>query len=426
MRLPAFWLAALAATAAAAERLPAQAPAQPPSVIRTPGGSAAEVGGRTLNQWISDLRHPDPSVREEAIRSIILFGPEGARAVPQIVERLSDRDSSPRVKAAIALGVLPVADKDTHKVVEALGNLLQNDGQSIVRYHAAVTLNRFGEDARGAAGALAAHAADSASWEIRHACVTALRRAGRDPRGGPYPGVTRALLGALNDSTFQVRFEAIQAIGALGQPGDAALLAQVRRALEDKAQRSGDKVTVIWCYTALMALDRVDDKAVQVIVKYLRDRQHSEVRVRAHAARALGVMHVQSAVPALVAALDDKEPVVAMACWALGTIGEPGHEATAAVIGLLRSRDVAVRCDAAQGLGLMGRRGRPAVPALIEMLKDPEPAAITAACWALGEIADPESPAVAALAQLNTRKDVEDQLHLAAQAALDQIRKLKR
>lgn len=46
-----------------------------------PGEKAAdkptinEIGGKTLNQWIAETKNADAGVRENAVRTIMLFGP---------------------------------------------------------------------------------------------------------------------------------------------------------------------------------------------------------------------------------------------------------------------------------------------------------------------------------------------------------------
>lgn len=401
----------------------AQAP-----VTRSPGDNlVAEVGGKSLKQWMDELKHADPSVREEAIRALTLFGPEAARAVPLVVERLQDGDSSPRVKAVIALNMLEIHKEDVPRVVAALGQRLLNDNQSVVRYQAATTLQRFGEDARGAQAGLAKGVTDPATWEIRHACVIALRKAGRDPKGGPNHMVERALLEAIRDPTFQVRLEAVMALGALGVPDDPALLLTVVKGLQERLI-DRDPTVKIWAHVALMALDKVSDTSVQAVIKFLK---HNELKVRVHAARGLGAMGAKgkAAIPALIAALQDKEvPAVAAAGWALGQMDELAGSTRAALTDLLKNPEPAMRAAGAQALGNAGPKARAAIAPLIELVQDKEqpPFVVATACWALGEIADPAGPAPAALTAVVQRKDVDESLKQVARDALEQIRKPKK
>src|SRR4051794_23385289 len=121
---------------AATERLPAQPrPSQPPAQQpgprpgmppqgqpggAMPGGSGtasaasapvpnapapvSEVGGRKFEEWLREVENPDPSVRAEAIRIIVQFGPAPRRAIPALVKQVKQlNDLSPQAMAIIAL-----------------------------------------------------------------------------------------------------------------------------------------------------------------------------------------------------------------------------------------------------------------------------------------------------------------------------------
>ena len=168
-----------------------------PSTLSAPP-VVTEVGGKTLSQWIADLKHADPSVREEAIRAIVLFGPAASEAVPHLVDRLQDNDASPRCKAVIALGMIKIDEKYRSHVVDAVGTRLMDDSQAMVRYDAAVTLAELGADSKGALAAILHGVEDPSSWEIRRVAIEALVVAGQTPMG-PDVRATHALLVALSD-----------------------------------------------------------------------------------------------------------------------------------------------------------------------------------------------------------------------------------
>jgi HEAT repeat protein len=402
--------------------------------VRSPNdNTVVEVGGKTYKQWVDDLKSPDASVREEAIRSLVFFGHDSVRAIPLIVERLQeDRDCSPRVKAAIALGMIQVPKEDIPNVARALGQRLLQDSQAIVRYYSATTLNNFGEDAKYALAGLVKGVSDPATWEIRHACIAALRTAGRDPHGGPNVNVEHALVSALHDPTYRVRLEAILALGALGRPEDKNLFLTVTRALQDRLTSERDPAVKIWVYVALMALDEVTDKSLQAVVRYLK---HSDVKVRIEAARGLGGIagKIKSKTPivepALVAALQDKDvTVVGAAASALAEMDELSGTAKSNLLDLLKSPEPTIRATVAQALGLAGIKARSAVPALTAIVRDKDqpPFVVASACWALGEIGEPDAATVAALNAVGQRKDVDESLKQEAQRALEQINKLKK
>jgi HEAT repeat protein len=402
--------------------------------VRSPNdASVVEIGGKNFKQWMDDLKSPDASTREEAIRAVVLFGFDAPKAVPELVKRLQDFDSSPRVRAAIALSMIDVRKEDVPSVVQALGQRLQEDPQAIVRYYAATTLHYFGESARGALPGLVKGVNDRSTWEIRHACIIVLRAATRDTTGSQLTGtqlasVEHALIEALRDTTYQVRLEAIMTMISIGRPNDPILYSAVKKALEDRLV-DRDQTVKVWAYAALMAMeDSVDKKHLQATIKFLT---HKEAKVRTNAARALGSLgtRAKGAESALVDTLGDKEAtVVGAAAWALTQMEGLSGGSRAALLGALKSPDAAVRGAVVQSLGHSGIKARAAVPALVELLqdKDQPPFVLASACWALGEIGDNDAKVETALRTISERKDADESLKREAQTALEQVRKLKR
>src|SRR5438309_7274143 len=67
------------------------------------------LAGKTLDDWIKELRSTDPSVKENVLRTIPLFGDKAAKAVPAIIDHLNPGyDVSVRVNACVALMSLKV------------------------------------------------------------------------------------------------------------------------------------------------------------------------------------------------------------------------------------------------------------------------------------------------------------------------------
>jgi HEAT repeat protein len=350
---------------------------QPSSKGSDPDGTPVEIGGKTLHQWMSQLKSGDPSVRAEAIVNIVQFGDGARAAVPQIVERCRDHEVSPRCKAVLALKYLAVEEKDVPRVVEALAQRLLEDGQAIVRYEAAVALARYTDKAKPAIVALLHGMEDPICWEIRQTCISDLRLAAADPKVGPDPRVTRALIKAMYDRVEKVRMEATITLGAMGRPHDPNVLAAVVRALQDNI-KSKDKILALWSNVSLMALDdKVTDKSVQAIVKLL-DSPEREHRVQAlYALRAIGPK-AKSAVSQVLEALEDKEKqVVSAACLALA------------------------------GMNVHTSRVN---EALIKATQRKEKQIIFNACSALVELGDPTPDVVAALRAVTERKELDDEL----------------
>lgn len=279
------------------------------------------VGGRGLNEWITDLKNADPSVRERAIRAVVMFGPLASQAIPTIIERTNDKDGSPRIRAVMALGMMDLADRDIPKVVEALVRRIGNEPQAVIRYQAMISLARFQPiDAKSAIPSLAKEVEDINTWEIRKLAVSLLASLGYDDSKGPDPLALKGLITALKDPAIQVKQEAVYGLATIGRPADAALATSVKNAFTGLLTNP-DKGIAIWANVGLINLDKPDGKLLSNISRHLDD-QRADVRVLA--ARALGTMGklAEFTIPELTRALNDKEPEVQMmAAWALAMMG---------------------------------------------------------------------------------------------------------
>ncbi len=67
--------------------------------------------GRTLTQWIADLKAPAPQTRNAAAYEIAGMGPAAAPAVPALIEALGDAETTVRFPATVALGEIGPAAK---------------------------------------------------------------------------------------------------------------------------------------------------------------------------------------------------------------------------------------------------------------------------------------------------------------------------
>jgi HEAT repeat protein len=322
------------------------------SLVVEPGREVKEVGGRSLERWMADAIHDDPSIRAQALTNIPLFGDAAVTAVPTVLTRMHDGDASPRVKAVMALSVMAIRERDIPKVVEALGQRLAGapptirpDSQAIVRYQAAQTLRRFPQDLHELVPVLARGAVDRDAWEIRHTCVVLLRQAGWTKEKGPDPAATRALLAALDDHASQVKLEAIMGLGAMGRPPEPMLYARVVSALKPFARLTNSpsmasRLLALWAHVSLMALDeKVTDTALDHIVKFYVNAKEREMRVQG--LTALGAMGTKahSRIKDVLYHLDDPEPaVVVAACTTLSRMEDNAPENIEALIRVTRRK----------------------------------------------------------------------------------------
>ena len=77
------------------------------------GATAKEpvADGRTLSQWVADLKAVAPQTRNAAAYEISGMGPAAAPAVPALIEALDDSEPSVRFPVTVALAEIGPAAK---------------------------------------------------------------------------------------------------------------------------------------------------------------------------------------------------------------------------------------------------------------------------------------------------------------------------
>jgi HEAT repeat protein len=416
------------AAVAVALLLPAGAPAAD-SPTPTAPPEITEVGGKKLKEWIADLkRMDDPSLREEAIRAIVLF-PNAKEALPALLDRIHDPDESPRIRAVQALRMIQIDDKDKADVAKKLGERLNGaESQGPIRYDLAVTLGGLGKDAKEALPGLLYGAEDQSSYDIRKVCIAVAAQAGMIDKA-PDAKVTRTLVRVLgNDRAAQVRLQCIKSMAQMGKPPDEGLLASevaaVRAAMKDR-----DKTVVIWAHLSMMALDKIDKDDIDYLTANTKPPELDRIRVQAIGALGMVGTKEKQVVSTLIDLLADKEPdIVAAACQALGNVGDPGEKAEAALIAVAKDEklDQNLRFEAIYALAAIGTKGKLAVTAVIELLADKDPNVIVTACYALGLMGEPGGAAEQALTNLSLNMNVSESVRKYAKSILEVLAKPKK
>ncbi|HEX6064522.1 MAG TPA: M56 family metallopeptidase, partial [Longimicrobiales bacterium] len=187
----------------------------------------------------------------------------------------------------------------------------------------------------------------------------------------------QSLISALNDADAEVRFSAIQSLGALE---DERAIAALSKALREDTDARVRKM-------AAWALGNIEDvRALPALTHALKNDR--DIEVRRTAVWAMGQIEDRAAVPALTDAMRDSDAEVrAMTIWALGQIED--RSAVPALGQALRSDDVAVRRQAAWALGQI--EDASAVPALATALRDSDAEVRSTVVWALGQIESPNA-----------------------------------
>jgi HEAT repeat protein len=335
------------------------------------------LSGKTLPQWIADIKDNDPGVREMGIQAVVLFYTSAPNemskrlvrrmAGKRIINELGDKDPSIRANAAVALGTMGAEPEDAQACLRGLGELL-HDSQMIVRFRAASAIAGYGPYARDLIPQLNNAMGDRlASWEVHKAVALALGTTGMDPKlvmpkkpeskgekaeddsksdkssaeskDGPNPIAVRSLATALrNDPCADVRLEIVRSLLRFGKPPASAepQRAMINRALQG-ALHDRDKSVVIWARVGLMGLDKPNTKSISEIAHCLKS-EHVTVRMNA--------------------------------AWALATMGVEAKGHTEELIGALEDSEASVVYYAVKALQQLGRQGEAAVPSLKRLAAD--------------------------------------------------------
>lgn len=328
-----------------------QAQSQPkPPAQRSELTASSIVGGKTLDQWVADLKDRDLSVRGNALATLRLYGPAARGKVRDVILLTTQKDVSLRVNAVIALGAIGLDVQDIPVGVTALTNLL-SDSQLIIRYQAAMTLASLGPDARSAIPRLLVLAKDPGAWELRKAAVSALGSVAEDTQSGPDPRALQGIIEALSDYAYMVRLEAVLAIIILGPPAQLKDKQAVERALGILMQNERNKIVQIWTRVAVMRMEKPSELHLGAIARYLKN---PEAQARSHAARALGTLGRESKGQvtelANAAASEQDDITLYWMLWALGRMEEAAKAAVPTLMQLQQHKEPAIRQAATDAL----------------------------------------------------------------------------
>jgi HEAT repeat protein len=312
-----------------------------------------EIAGKSLKQWVAEIKDPDPGVVENAIRTVLHFGRDAREAGPNLILQLDSLDASLRANSAIALGTLnkELSSGDITKAVEKLGNHVTDDSQMVVRFHCVLALSKFGADAKPALSKLISASQDTRCWEIRKMGVIALAAVAGDRDKGPDARAIAALREALvNSNCSEVRQEAAVALAILGRPSSVPEALATAEALKGKFSDK-DKSVCVWARVAYMAFDEINETQLKEVTKYLKS---PDVATKGSTLRALSTIgaKAEAHIPEMIALLHDKEPTVA---------------AAAASALVLMDRD---SLDNRKDAKVTARLKKEVVPVLNELLKD--------------------------------------------------------
>jgi HEAT repeat protein len=110
------------------------------------GATAKEpvADGRTLSQWVADLKAVAPQTRNAAAYEISGMGPAAAPAVPALIEALDDSEPSVRFPVTVALAEIGPAAK---AAVPKLKKMMEEEINDEIAAAAKRALRRIQPDA---------------------------------------------------------------------------------------------------------------------------------------------------------------------------------------------------------------------------------------------------------------------------------------
>jgi HEAT repeat protein len=353
--------------------------------------------GRSLPQWVADLKDEQPRVRRSAAFVLGKVGSPQAQAA--LLDALKDRDASVREAAAFALG--EIRPRPPEAVAATLPGLFEalRDADPRVRRSAACSLGKSGSLAAGAAPQLREALRDPAAT-VRQNAAWALGQFGEDAGREAVDDLARLLGG---DPDPLVRRDAAQALGKMGRDARPALPLLLGRFKSDE-----DAVVRKTALDAVVGVVTPDDTAVLDDLRAaLKDRDADVARSAAFALANIGGDGAADALPVLGRALEDGDvPTRRLAATALANVAHHTPAALPDLTTALQDPDAVVRRCAALGLGNLGPRGRSAVPALIKALRPAEDEEVRKfAAEALGNIDPNDSAVIAALLPLLEEKE---------------------
>lgn len=395
------------------------------------GGLNARAEDQEVSSYVNQIDRGKPDEKATAIRMLGEIGPAASESVPALIKVLASKELELRYEAIVALGQINSESKQT---VPALVRILSEPTPSL-RHAAIDALRKFGHDANTAIPQLKKLMSDKEPL-ISVGAARAIAEI-ETPQGPDSAEAITALIAGLKNPHQEVSVEAVQGLAAIGGQAVPA----IERLIGGSSTQSS--------LNACDALGAIGPPAASAVNQLIATAKSSDVSSRQHATRALGEIgpEAKSAVPTLIAALDDSDTYVRFNAGAsllrIGKVAVPSlveslkieksqkhilpiiielgpaaAEATAAVTGLLNSKDGETQREAILAVGAIGDGARSATPQLIKFLEDKQFSFRPAAAFALGKLAAKD--AVAALKNASNDKD-NHLLRLASVWALIQI-----
>jgi HEAT repeat protein len=373
------------------------------ALVRAHAAHALELIGpadaTAIEALIKATADADASVRRMAARALHKLHPASKEVEDALGKMLNDPDPSVRVESLSALTDLGEA---------AVPTLIGALGSEKTRYWAALALGEIGEKAKGASEALSTALSDPRP-QVRREVLVALARIG-DGGAIAVPEIVKHLA----DPDPAVRHAAAFTLGRMG-PAAAGAIDALRKARDSKdhlmeticvwalahiePQNQEVRKEAIELLTAVMhdsksraqapalrgllELEPDPAKVVPVLVRLMEQGDLESIHEALSAAHAYGELGL----PVLIAGLSRPE-VRGRAAALIAKLGAKGGKAVPAIVAALSDKDVEVRRELLLALALIGPDSAAALPELAKLLSDAEPRVAALAAYAMGSIGE--------------------------------------
>jgi len=384
---------------------------------------------------IRRLRSLDASERAKAAGGMQSLRPMDRRAISPLTEMLFDPDSRARASAARALMyIVPQDDAEAGTVKAALTSALV-DRDHATRRTIAVSLAHFQPEPGVVVPALLAFIKDAEpesrgevieclglsarrdeaardavlsalgdpAFEVRWRAVNALSWCATFPKLAPQPlvaTITAALIGAADDKSAFVRAAAVRTLARIA--GETKI--EIPRVIEALGDPDAEVRLAAACFLGWRGPGKRSPTLIPALSQVLTD---PDPRVRENSAKTLGYLRIdaETALPVLRALANDPEMIVReRAAEAISAIEKSAFTLRSATlpqaIAELGSADPITRALAADRIEDLGPRAAVAVPSLVRCLGDREGDVRLAAARALGQLGPQASVAIPNLASL--------------------------
>jgi len=315
-----------------------------------------QLGLDVVPVLIRSAKDESPSVRAGALKALCEFGGEAQQAAPVAIDALGDKDDSVRDAAESFLELLLPPEPAT---IKALSSKLDEDDKSKAAVNRKVAivwlLASYGKAAAPALATLRKQL-KATDRELSLTTAWALAELGEEK-----DTIRPILRDGLKKGAVTSRIRSAEALVQLGEKGEDLVPAFLE--ILDQA-KNPESIASIWRNIAVIGAP-----AVPALVKLL---EQSSYRNRADVVIALSAMgkDAKEATAALLRVLKDKDlSLVTTALYALPTIAEPTQEVLDALGQALKHDTREVRKTAAIALAAFGADAAAYVPAIVQAVK---------------------------------------------------------